>query len=128
MKKARHGQPRRGGVNRDGQVHLCPFGGGALGSHRGDQVALLRSLGVRGSEGIGSGDTRSSQLTRAHLGRLNAQVRTRYALVFKTHYFAVAFLKTILYHHDPRHQSVVVRIVPPATTNPPKINPHTGSP
>ena len=45
-----------------------------------------------------------------------------------SHYFAAAFLKTILYHQDPRHQSVVVRIVPPATTNPPKINPHTGSP
>jgi len=72
MKKAGHGQPRRGGVNRDGQINVCPFGGGVLGSHRGDQVALLRSIGVRGSEGIGSGDTRSSQLTRAHLGRLNA--------------------------------------------------------
>jgi hypothetical protein len=49
-------------------------------------------------------------------------------LLLESHYFAIAFLKTIPYHQDPRHQSVVVRIVPPATTNPPKINPHTDSP
>ena len=77
MKSAGHGQPGRGGANRDGQVHVCPFGGSVLESHHGDKVALLRSLGVRGGEGIGSGDTRSTQLTRAHLGRLNAQANTR---------------------------------------------------
>ena len=49
-------------------------------------------------------------------------------LLMGSRYSSVAFLKTILYHQDPRHQSVVVRIVPPATTNPPKMNPHTGSP
>jgi len=33
-----------------------------------------------------------------------------------------------LYHHDPRHQRVIVRIVLPATTIPPRISPTTGSP
>jgi len=44
------------------------------------------------------------------------------------YYSAGARPKISLYHHDPIHQSVVVRIVAPITTMPPRINPNTGSP
>jgi hypothetical protein len=55
MKETGHGQPGRGGANRDGRVPVCPHGGGVLGSHRGDQVALLHSLGCAMAKVSGAG-------------------------------------------------------------------------